>query len=274
MFAIPKKVSHRIDRAIPKFQKILKIAKNRDVNESDTVSIVNDMVSEIFGYDKYLEVTSELAIRGTYCDLAIKVNDKIQWLIECKAINLDLKNNHLKQAIDYGANKGIPWVVLTNGNQWQIYRIRFDQPIGYDLVCSINFEQLDGNLGRDLDILFVLCKEGIEKKAREDYFDKSQNINRFMVGNLLLNEPIVSALKKELRNISGNLKVSSDEIAEILRLEVIKREILDGEEAEPAQSKLSKFYRKKERSIKKKITEKIESTAAKNIESSVVLSAS
>ena len=35
--------------------------------------IVADILSEIFGYDKYNEVTSEYAIKGTYCDLAIKL---------------------------------------------------------------------------------------------------------------------------------------------------------------------------------------------------------
>jgi len=28
----------------------------------------------LFGYDKYEEVTGEFAIRGTWCDLAIKID--------------------------------------------------------------------------------------------------------------------------------------------------------------------------------------------------------
>ena len=70
---IPKRVCDRLGRTIGKFQEILKVAKDRDVNESDTVSIVKDMLAEVFGYDKYLEVTSEFAVRGTFCDLAVKV---------------------------------------------------------------------------------------------------------------------------------------------------------------------------------------------------------
>ena len=104
---ITKKTEDRIKAALPKFQKVLGIAKDRDLNESDTVSIITDILAEVFGYDKYLEVTSELAIRGTYCDLAIKLGDKFQYLIECKAIGTDLKEAHLRQALGYGANKGI-----------------------------------------------------------------------------------------------------------------------------------------------------------------------
>jgi hypothetical protein len=31
--------------------------------------IVSDMLADVFGYDKYNEITRELCVRGTYCDL-------------------------------------------------------------------------------------------------------------------------------------------------------------------------------------------------------------
>ena len=109
---IPKRVSDRLVRGITKFQQVLQIAKDRDVNESDTVSIIKDLLAEVFGYDKYLDVTSEFAVRGTFCDLAIKVENKVEFMIEAKAVGLDLKEGHLRQAIEYGANKGVQWVIL------------------------------------------------------------------------------------------------------------------------------------------------------------------
>lgn len=75
-------------------------------------------MSEVFGYDKYAEITSEYTIKGTYCDLAIKLEGKLQMLVEVKAIGLDLKDAHLKQAVDYAANQGVEWVILTNGAVW------------------------------------------------------------------------------------------------------------------------------------------------------------
>jgi len=77
MTYIPKMVIDRYIKSIPKFQRVLQVAKDRDVNEADTVSIIQDMLSEVFGFEKYIEITSEYAIRGTYCDLAIKMEDKI-----------------------------------------------------------------------------------------------------------------------------------------------------------------------------------------------------
>jgi hypothetical protein len=63
------------------------------------------MLSYIFGFDKYSEITSEYTIRGTYCDLATKIDNKPQYLIEVKAIGLELKDHYVKQAIARAFNK-------------------------------------------------------------------------------------------------------------------------------------------------------------------------
>jgi len=241
---IPKKVAERFAKSIQKYQKVLKIAKDRDINESDTVSIIKDILSEVFGYDKYLEVTGEFAIRGTYCDLAIKIDDKVQFLVEVKAIGIDLKENHMRQALDYGANHGIQWIVLTNGIEWQLYRIRFEKPINYDLVYSFNFTGINARGEKDRDNLFLISKEGLAKNAREEFYEKVQSVNRFIIGGLILSEPTLSVLRRELRKFSDGVKIDMDEIKTMVRSEVLKRELVEGEEAEAAQVKVKKFYKK------------------------------
>ena len=88
MAVIPKKVQSRFVAGIKKFQPILNAAKTKDINESDTVVIITDMLSELFGFDKYSEITSEYAIKKTFCDLAIKVDGKLRFLIEAKLLDL------------------------------------------------------------------------------------------------------------------------------------------------------------------------------------------
>lgn len=60
MAAVPKKVTDRLIAGIKKYQPILAAAKARDVGEADTVTIIKDMLSEIFGYDKYSELTTSV----------------------------------------------------------------------------------------------------------------------------------------------------------------------------------------------------------------------
>ena len=244
MAKIPKNVSERLIRTVSKFQKVLKIAKDRDVNESDTVSIISDMLAEVFGFDKYLELTSEFSIRGTYCDLAIKFDNKTQFLIEVKAIGIDLKTSHLRQAIDYGANQGIQWIILTNGCVWEIYKIRFEKPINYDLVCSFDFMELNPKKEEDQEKLFLICKQGIKKDARESFYEKVQSFNRFVVGALILNEEILNDIRRELRKLSPGIKVDIPEIEQILRNEVLKRDVIEGDEAANSQAQVKRFYKK------------------------------
>ena len=247
---IPKRVSDRIVRGITKFQQVLQIAKDRDVNEPDTVSIIKDMLAEVFGYDKYLEVTSEFAVRGTYCDLAIKIENKVEFLIEAKAIGLELKEGHLRQAIEYGANNGVQWVILTSGMVWQMYKIRFEQPINYDLVCSFNFADLDAKNDEHQEKLFIISKEGLIKDAREEFHEKILTVNRFVLGALILSEEVVGLIRKELRKLSDGVLVTPEEITAVLTNAVIKRDVLEGEEASQAQSRVRRFYGKGTRRTK------------------------
>ncbi|MFH1891616.1 MAG: hypothetical protein ABIK83_02920 [Candidatus Zixiibacteriota bacterium] len=96
---VPTRVERRIAVGIKKFQKVLSLAKIQDINEADTVQIVSGMLNEIFGYDLYQEITREFCIKGTYCDLALKVEGEAKYLIEVKAVGVELKDNHLKQAL-------------------------------------------------------------------------------------------------------------------------------------------------------------------------------
>lgn len=241
---VPKRVVDRFGRSVGKFQQVLKIAKDRDVNESDTVSIIKDMLAEIFGYDKYLELTSEFAVRGTFCDLAIKIDNKVEFLIEAKAIGLELKEGHMRQAIEYGANNGVPWVILTNAMTWRVYKIRFEQPINYDLVCSFSFSELDPKNEAHQRELFIICKEGLVKAAREEFHEKKSTINRFVLSALVLSDDIVAMIRRELRKLSDGVFVEPEEITQVLRNEVLKRDVLEGDDALKAQGQVRKFYAK------------------------------
>lgn len=247
MATITQKIQSRISEGLKRFQPIVESAKIRDVSESDTVVMLTGILSEILGYDKYLDITTELAIRGTYCDLALKIDGKLSLLIEAKAIGIELKEPHVKQVVDYAANKGIEWVILTNSVNWRIYKVVFSKPIQNILVCDIDFLKLRPKANQDIEQLFLLSKEAVSKSSLDDYFTQKQATNRFMIGNLLCEESILNTLKKELKQIYPDIKVTNDEIKTVLTTDVIKREILTGEESEEAKKKIAKVNKKKEK---------------------------
>jgi predicted type IV restriction endonuclease len=244
MANIPSRVETRLINGIKRFQPVLISAKTRDVNESDTVIIVTDILQEIFGYDKYSEITSEHAIRGTYCDLATTLEGKIQFLIEVKAIGLELKDAHVKQAVDYAANKGVEWVVLTNGCVWRVYKVTFNKPIGQELVFEFDILTLDPKNASHLEMLFVLTKEGWLKQVLGELHQKRQILNKFVIAAVCQSEPVIDVIRRELRRFCSDVKIQPEQITEVLLSEVLKREVVEGEKADEAQKKLSRSANK------------------------------
>jgi len=245
MARIPKKVSERLIKETRKYQKILASAVDRDVNESDTVAIITDMLSGIFGFDKYSEITSEFSIRGSFCDLATVVDGNVEYLVEAKAIGLDLKEAHLRQAVGYGSQHGIQWVVLSNGRDWEIYRIRFQKPVTYELLTAINILELNPRKKADQESLFLLCKEGLSKAAIEEYHKHVQGVNKYMIGALLMSDKGLDFFARELKRTTPGLRVENDEIHNILMGEVLKRDLLEGDSIEEAKTRVKKAASRK-----------------------------
>ena len=236
---IPNRVAERLATGLRRFQPILASAKSRDVNESDTSMIVTDVLAELFGYDKYHEVTRELCIRGTFCDLATRIEGKFQMIIEVKAIGLDLKDAHVKQAVDYAANQGIEWVALTNGNLWKVFRVIFAKPIDAELVLDIDLLSLNSKRTGDLESVYLLTRESMLKSGLYAYHDHLQATNKFYLAAIVLSDPVLETVRRELRRLS-DVKLEAEELREALKKEVIKREVIEGEKAEGARKKVVK----------------------------------
>ena len=247
MSNIPAAVVKRLTSTVPKFKKILAKAKERDVNESDTVTIITDMLEEVFGFDKYSEITREFSIQGTYCDLAIKSSKGIEYLIEVKAIGLELNNRHLKQAVNYASREGIKWVVLTNGMKWELHRVTLEDKVQNEHIFSIDFSEINPKQKDQQELLFLLCKRGIQKDLIGDYYEYRQSVNRYTIGALLLTDSVANLVRKELRKLKPGIKVEADEINSLIKSEVIKRETLESEAGIEANKQVIKFLKKQER---------------------------
>ncbi len=244
---VTSRVASRISTELKRYQPILAGAKQRDIGEADTVVIVQDMLNDVLGYDKYQHVTSEHAIKGTYVDLAVKVDNDLRFLIEVKAIGLELKDAHVKQAIDYGANQGVEWVVLTNGQMWRVYRIHFGQPIEKSLVVEVDAMNAKTTSDQVIECFGSLSKEGFSKGSMDELATTKQLTNKFTVAAVLMSEEIVDELRKELRRLSPGLSVDNEYLSTLLSTEIVKRELLDSEEAKAATKTVQKLQRSRQR---------------------------
>ena len=105
----------------------LKLYKKRyidsytELDESGTRLMVNSFLSEILGFTPIEEIKTEYMIKGTYADYMIQTGGIRHFLVEVKALSLELSDKHLRQTINYGANEGIEWALLTNGRSCDFY---------------------------------------------------------------------------------------------------------------------------------------------------------
>jgi hypothetical protein len=247
MAKISAKTSARLSDGLKRYKSIILSAKAKDINETDTVHLIKDVLADIFGFDKYLEITSELAIKNTYCDLAVKINDQIKLLIEAKAVGIELKDTHVKQAVDYAANKGIDWVVLTTGVIWKIFKISFTKPIDKEEVATFDITALNPKHVDDIEKLFLLSKEGIENSALPAYHEHKRAVNRFVLGAIIQSEPVLKSIRKEVSRLSPEVKIGIEDIASVITQEVFKREVTDAFETKDALKKLQREHTKLEK---------------------------
>ena len=200
--AISKRSAERAVSGLKRLLPIIEQQKTRDVSEADTVTLVKDVMAEVFGFDKYTEVTSEHTIRGTYCDLAVSIEKKIIELAEVKSAGTTLDDRHVKQAIDYAANEGVVWVVLTNGSVWRLYQVLFAKPIDKRLLIEVDLTTLDLKRDDCTECLAPFMKEGFVKGVQDELRDRQDATSRYLLSALILNnDNIVGAIRRELRRV-------------------------------------------------------------------------
>lgn len=172
------------------------------------------------------------------------MDNKIKYLIEAKAVGITLKHNHIKQAVDYGANEGVDWVILTNSDHWKIYKMIFAKPIDYELVYEFTLSSLNPAKQSDLENLYYLTKESISKKALPGYYEQRKALNKFYLGQALLTTDVINTIRRVLKKVSPDVKIEEESIISVLKKEVIKRELLSEEPAKEAKKAIEKALRK------------------------------
>jgi len=228
-------------------------AKSRDINESDTVAIVNDMLADVLGYKKYIEITSEQAIRGTYVDLSVRIGEEDRFLIEVKAIGIGLKDQHVKQAMEYGAHKGIEWVILTSGAVWRVYKIHFTQPIDQTLVFEIDLTQPTFKLAQLVECFSILSREVFSQLSMTMFYQQKQITGKYTIAALLQSQSMVGAIRKELKKIDSKVKIEDEDIKSLLINDILKRELIDSDEGKQATEFLKKLEKAAARAKAKKV---------------------
>jgi len=237
---LPKKFVDRVSLNLKKYQKIAQTQQRSDVAEANTVTLVKDILADVFGYDKWEELTGEHQIKATFCDIAVKIGGQLRLLIEVKSAGTSLADGHLQQVINYGAHQGIHWLILTNAVEWRLVKISVANQISHEVVASVSLLDVNVRKAEDLELLYLFAREGLTTDAMDQFHQQAQLLNPHTVSAIVRSEPVLTALRRELRRLFPEVKVSVEDLALLLETDVLKRETLEGERAKDAATRIKK----------------------------------
>lgn len=182
----------------------------RELDESATRLMVNNLLTTVLGYKELEEIKTEYRIRGEYADYIIQLNRKKQFVVEVKAIQLDLSEKHLRQSTAYAANEGIDWIILTNGKIIELYRVIFSKPINTKKIFAFDLTD-QKQLNDSVQFLYYLTKKSIQKDELDDFYERFEALEPISLSNNLYAVEVIRFLKKVLKH-KTRLNFSEEDI--------------------------------------------------------------
>lgn len=219
------KTIENIRHNLRKYTKIVDAGKQKKLNEADTRSIIDDFLKEVLCYEIF-DITAEYRIKGQYADYCLKINDKPIALIEVKALTSDLKESHLFQVTSYAVNEGIEWVVLTNGDLWQLYHLGSKMPVEKHLVIKTGFADTDTKPKQKAELFYYFSKDSFQSGDTASYWAKKSALSPKNIAKIILGDRTLNSMRIELKNQTG-YKVNLPELRDMVKKNVLKKSVLE-----------------------------------------------
>lgn len=197
-------------QSLKNYKKKYLIKKYSNLDESATRLMVNAFLTDVLEYTELDEIRTEYNIKGTYADYVIQLERKKHFIVEVKAIELDLSERHTIQAVNYAANEGVDWVILTNGRRFELYKVLFNKPIDTKKVFSFDLRDTK-QLKESVDYLIYLTKKSILKDELNQFWSRFQALEPTKLHKFFYSEDIVRFLRRTLKKKTG-LSFSEDDI--------------------------------------------------------------
>ncbi|MCP4895718.1 MAG: hypothetical protein GY906_01990, partial [bacterium] len=122
----------------------------------------------------------------------------------------------------------------------------FGKPIKTEVAFDFCFSE--ASTAQLIDFFFLFSKEGVKKSAIDTFHEERQLTSRYMVAAALQTEPVLTAIRRQLRILGPKVKVTTNDIEKTIQTQVLKREFAEAEEFAKAKKRLAAAARAKKRS--------------------------
>lgn len=208
-------ITKDLKKYIPVFQQ----AHDQAMNESDTSMRISKFCETVLGYDVFNEISREHAVKDRNVDYAIKIDGKVLFFIEVKQAGVTLKEKHIEQASNYAANAGVTWILLSNGLNWNMYHLTFEEGIQVELIWSVDL--LNCDFKTSATKLGMLHRKNILRGELDDYFEKRKILSPKSIIQSMFHENTLRLIRAHLKKSSG-VKIDEEELVENIKAMISK----------------------------------------------------
>lgn len=203
-----------IRKPLKKFIPLLAEARDEGLNEADTVLRLCRFFEEVLGYDGLRDISREAELKGKYVDVCLKIDGRVRLLVEAKAANVRLRDKHIDQAQSYASRNNYRWVILTNGIDWNLYHLTFDEGIEYEHAFEVTLAP-DADLEQAASKLALLHKKSLGKGQLDEYWEMATALGASSIGKALFQERVLMLIRREIRRDAGVL-IDREDLAKAL----------------------------------------------------------
>lgn len=219
MAVYQEKARERIKGNVAKLRNLCRRGLDAKLGEADTRAIVRAVLVDMLGWDEFEDITQEEAVKGGYCDFMLRYEGVPYAIIEVKRLGIRLNDGHLRQARHYAQDNGLDWVILTDGDRWEVHRLYYNRGKGGNPeprlfpIGSTSFTDTEIKAADRIEFLYLISKEACRKDELSDYSGIVQALSCESIGPRLFQGDVLDRIRIGIKNDMG-LKVSNREVAE------------------------------------------------------------
>ena len=177
-----------------------------------------DVLRSVLGY-KDDEIDTEMFALNQRIDIALKRDNKVFMVVECKNTRSKLPPSAIKQAVMYAANKSADWAVVTSGQVWKLLRVCPAKGVDPRIIEIFDLSLLDADGVSDADVanLYLLTSRAIFMGETERTYHRvsclsNQNLLRAMATPRVLKALRRSLMESYKKTTKETAKISDEDV--------------------------------------------------------------
>ena len=231
--------------ALKRLLPVLRDSRTTQLSEADTCVRIMRILTQALDYDEFRDIVREFPIQSFKADIAVKIDGTVAFLIEAKQSSLKLKEKHVDQMASYAATEGLPWCVLTNAHQWQIFHISWKGSVERHKVLEVDL--VEDDLDTVAQTLYYLTEKAMKHKDLDEVWETQAKLTPANILKALLEPCVLKAVRRQIKS-NTKLVVDDDTLTQHLQT------FFEPEDVDLVSAQMKRHHRQREADLVKAVT--------------------